>query len=136
MRALRLPTQMNRPRCAEAGCVWRSCAAWLLVLLVVVLAISNARASSEKGPEPPVGEHIVSVGDVHGDFDSFCLILKRSRLVDSQNHWIGGTAKLVQTGDLIVGRRGGKRWICLWHWSKRPRKQADRSCPCWGITKL
>jgi hypothetical protein len=133
MRALRLPTQMNRPRCAEADCVWRSCAAWLLPLLVVVLAISNARASSEKGPEPPVGELIVSVGDVHGDFDSFCLILKRSRLVDSQNHWIGGTAKFVQTGDLIDrGPKGREAMDLLMALEQEASKAGGQVVPLLG----
>jgi hypothetical protein len=84
MRALRLPTQMKRLLRAEADCEWRSCTALFLVLLVTVLAISNARASSEKGPQ-----RVVAVGDVHGDFDSFCLILKRSGLVDSPPRIIG-----------------------------------------------
>jgi hypothetical protein len=87
---------MNRPLRAEARRVSRSCAGFFLVLLVAVFAISNVTASPEKSPE-----RLVAVGDVHGDFDNFCLILKRSGLVDSRNHWIGGTATLVQTGDVI-----------------------------------
>lgn len=68
----------------------------LLLLLAVALLHSNAAASSDKAPE-----RLVAVGDVHGDFDEFCLILKRAGLVDGQNHWIGGNTTLVQTGDLV-----------------------------------
>ena len=46
-------------------------------------------------------DRIVAVGDVHGDFTDLCLILRRTQLVDEQNHWVGGSATLVQTGDLI-----------------------------------
>jgi hypothetical protein len=43
----------------------------------------------------------VAIGDVHGDFDDFVAILQRSGLIDKQNHWTGGKAVFVQTGDLI-----------------------------------
>src|SRR5581483_4458927 len=46
-------------------------------------------------------DRVVAVGDVHGDFENLCLILRRARLIDEQNHWSGGKATLVQTGDLI-----------------------------------
>lgn len=44
---------------------------------------------------------VVAIGDVHGAFDDFVLILRRSGLIDKQNHWAGGKATFVQTGDLI-----------------------------------
>jgi hypothetical protein len=44
---------------------------------------------------------LIAIGDVHGDFDDFCLLLKRVGLVDAQHHWTGGNTTLVQTGDLI-----------------------------------
>lgn len=44
---------------------------------------------------------VVAIGDVHGAFDDFVLILQRSGLIDKQNHWAGGKATFVQTGDLI-----------------------------------
>lgn len=68
----------------------------LLLLLAVALLHSNAAASSDKAPE-----RLVAVADVHGDYADFCLILKRAGLVNEQNHWIGGSATLVQIGDLV-----------------------------------
>jgi hypothetical protein len=44
---------------------------------------------------------LIAIGDVHGDFDDFCFLLKRVGLVDAQHHWTGGNTTLVQTGDLI-----------------------------------
>ena len=68
----------------------------LMLLLAVVFLHSSATVSSERMPE-----RLVAVGDVHGAFDDFCLILKRAGLVDEQNHWTGGSATLVQLGDLV-----------------------------------
>lgn len=79
----------------------------LLFLLGVGLPPSTA-ASSDKAPE-----RLVAVGDVHGDFDDFALILKRIGLVDDQNHWAGGNATLVQTGDLLDRGPKGREAIDL-----------------------
>jgi hypothetical protein len=68
----------------------------LLMLLAGALLLSNAALSSEK-----TQEGLVAIGDVHGDFEDLCLILKRAGLVNEQNHWTGGSATLVQLGDLI-----------------------------------
>jgi hypothetical protein len=73
----------------------RVCAGLLLLLLGGSLVSTSAAAAAN------VQDHVVAVGDVHGDFDSLCLILRRTGLADEQNHWIGGNATLVQTGDLI-----------------------------------
>jgi len=45
-------------------------------------------------------ERIVAIGDVHGAIDGFESILRRTGLTDQENRWIGGSATLVQTGDL------------------------------------
>jgi hypothetical protein len=69
---------------------------FLMLLLAVVFLHFNAAAQSIKSPEL-----LIAVGDVHGDFQDFRLILKRAGLVDDQEHWIGGSVILVQTGDLV-----------------------------------
>jgi Calcineurin-like phosphoesterase len=46
-------------------------------------------------------DEVVAIGDVHGAFDDFVAILQRAGLIDKQNHWAGGKAVFVQTGDLI-----------------------------------
>lgn len=70
--------------------------AFLMLLLAVVFLHFNAAAQSIKSPEL-----LIAIGDVHGDFQDFRLILKRAGLVDDQNHWVGGSVILVQTGDLV-----------------------------------
>jgi calcineurin-like phosphoesterase family protein len=106
MRPLRLPKLVNllsgrntKMVCHSAGSFpGRPCTRLILVmlLLAVTLLHSGTTASSERIPE-----RLIAVGDVHGAFDDFCLILRRAGLVNDQNHWIGGKAVLVQPGDLI-----------------------------------
>jgi hypothetical protein len=74
----------------------QACGFLALLLLAVGSLYSNPAKRSEKPPE-----RLIAIGDVHGDFDDFCLLLQRVGLVDAQHHWIGGTTTLVQTGDLI-----------------------------------
>jgi hypothetical protein len=47
------------------------------------------------------GGRLVAVGDVHGSYDGLVEILGRAGLINSEAHWIGGDATLVQTGDLF-----------------------------------
>ncbi|MBI2833665.1 MAG: metallophosphoesterase [Acidobacteria bacterium] len=44
---------------------------------------------------------VVAVGDVHGDTDALAGILERAGLIDGNRTWTGGTATLVQTGDVM-----------------------------------
>jgi hypothetical protein len=127
MPASRFPTKINLMLRTEACkmvirqagiLLCRACAALVLFLLGVGLLSSNAVASSDKATE-----RLVAVGDVHGDFDDFCLILKRTGLLDDQNHWIGGSATLVQTGDLVDRGPKGREALDL---LMRIEKEASR----------
>lgn len=75
--------------------VLRACAIPFLLTLLAAFVV-NPLAASDKVPQ-----RLIAIGDVHGDFDNFCLILRRAGLADDQNHWTGGSAIFVQTGDLI-----------------------------------
>ena len=44
---------------------------------------------------------IVAVGDVHGDFEQFVLVLESAGLIDGNGNWVGGKTHLVQTGDIV-----------------------------------
>jgi len=60
-------------------------------------------------PPPPASqqcvwtgvEKIVTIGDLHGDYDHFIRVLKGTKIVDSDLHWTGGKAHLVQMGDVM-----------------------------------
>jgi calcineurin-like phosphoesterase family protein len=74
----------------------------LPVALSVVCLISALAAwpsSSRLAPDssPP----LIAIADVHNAFDDFVSILRRTGLIDAQNHWSGGKSTFVQTGDLL-----------------------------------
>lgn len=56
---------------------------------------------------------LIAIGDVHGNFEGWARLLRITGLVDSYQHWSGGTATLVMTGD-VVGRGGYPKRIYLW----------------------
>jgi len=52
---------------------------------------------------------IVAVGDLHGDYDDFLKILLGTGIVTEDLAWAGGTAHLVQTGDILDRGTGAKK---------------------------
>ena len=71
----------------------------VFTLLFLVL-IGLAWAEPAKTPADQ-RESVVAIGDVHGDFDDFVIILQRAGLIDAQHHWAGGQTTFVQVGDLL-----------------------------------
>jgi hypothetical protein len=62
-----------------------------------------ARSTLSAAPRCEVtgASRVVAIGDVHGAADRFVEILKATNLVDDKAHWSGGTAHLVQLGDVV-----------------------------------
>lgn len=52
------------------------------------------------------GRRLVAIADLHGDLHAGVRVLKLAGLVDDRQHWAGGDAVLVQTGDIVD--RGGE----------------------------
>jgi hypothetical protein len=77
-------------------------AAWTALAVALLLAPAAA------GPPP---SRVVAVGDVHGAYEEFTAILQTVGLIDGRRAWTGGTATLVQTGDVVD--RGPKQRECL-----------------------
>jgi hypothetical protein len=48
----------------------------------------------------PAKSPIIAVGDIHGDWEAWTDILRKAGLIDARTRWIGGSAILVQTGDI------------------------------------
>jgi hypothetical protein len=46
-------------------------------------------------------EKIVTVGDLHGDYENFVKILLGTGLVDEKLQWAGRDTHFVQTGDIM-----------------------------------
>jgi hypothetical protein len=49
----------------------------------------------------PSYERVIALGDIHGDFNAFILVLKKAHLIDNDYHWIGGKTHVVQVGDIL-----------------------------------
>ena len=65
-----------------------------------ILASPGGGAGIPASPgEAAQAQRIVAIGDIHGDFDNFALMLRETGLVDGDLAWAGGDAILVQTGD-------------------------------------
>jgi len=76
---------------------------------------------------------IVAIGDVHGDFDAFCAILRRVGLIDAQHQWTGSKSTLVQTGDLIDrGAKGREAMDFLISLEKMASNAGGRVIPLLG----
>lgn len=45
--------------------------------------------------------HVVVIGDVHGQYDAFVLLLRHAGLIDGDLNWCGGRNRLVQMGDIF-----------------------------------
>jgi hypothetical protein len=70
-----------------------------LCLFLAIAALSAPPWAVE--PQAPSGPRIVAVGDVHGAGPNLAQILQAAGLIDAKHKWIGGTARLVQTGDIL-----------------------------------
>jgi hypothetical protein len=74
------------------------------VFLAAVAAVTRLPAAA--APAPPSCEitsasRIVAIGDVHGAFEQFERILQAAGLIDDRERWSGGSAHLVQLGDVV-----------------------------------
>lgn len=69
-----------------------------LAMLALALALPSAGGPAA-APAAPAAERIVAVGDIHGALDGLVEILRAAGLIDANRRWIGGRARLVQTGD-------------------------------------
>jgi len=86
-------------RSIAAASVGRCKTAYVSCILMVglLLLAGWTAASAPSGSQ----ELVVAIGDVHGDFDDFVVLLQHIGLIDKRNHWIGGKIILVQVGDLL-----------------------------------
>jgi hypothetical protein len=63
---------------------------------------SRAQSSSAERPcDITTTERVVAIGDVHGAYDRFVAMLRGAELIDGRQRWVGGAARLVQTGDVL-----------------------------------
>lgn len=68
--------------------------AWILALCLTPAIAAASTTVADTG-------RVIAIGDIHGAFDALVEILREVELIDEQKQWIGGSATLVQTGDLV-----------------------------------
>jgi hypothetical protein len=56
---------------------------------------------------------VVAIGDIHGEYEGLVSILRETGLIDEQNQWTGGSAILVQTGDMVDRGPGVRKVLDL-----------------------
>lgn len=67
----------------------------------------GANAGSEVATVPtlptrfPAPPRLVAIGDVHGDLAATRRALRLAGAIDAEDHWVGGTLVVVQTGDQL-----------------------------------
>ena len=71
------------------------------VFLLFTVGCATIPSGNTTGHAKYYHDRVVAVGDVHGSYEGLVSILREASLVDRENRWIGGTALLVQTGDLL-----------------------------------
>ena len=73
-----------------------------LPLAVWCWALAISIAVALRGQDSWMGvEHIVAVGDIHGDYGQLVRVLRSAGIIDRQGNWIAGKTHLVQLGDVV-----------------------------------
>lgn len=76
-----------------------------VMLAVLLSAPADPLRAQSTAAEPPCDitttERVVAIGDVHGAYDRFVAMLRGAGLIDARQRWVGGRARLVQTGDVL-----------------------------------
>lgn len=67
---------------------------------------------------------IVAVGDIHGDYANALKVLQLAGVTNGAGNWTGGSATLVQTGDVIDR---GPDTIKLYRWFIQLRREAEQA---------
>ncbi|KAL5574752.1 hypothetical protein UlMin_016451 [Ulmus minor] len=75
----------------------------------------------------PAPDRLIAIGDVHGDFEKTQQSFRMAGLVDGSDRWIGGSAMVVQIGDVLD--RGGQELKILYFLEKLKREAAK----CGGL---
>lgn len=70
----------------------------------------------------PSPDRLIAVGDLHGDLEKSKEALRLANLIDGSDRWIGGSATVVQIGDVLD--RGGDELKILYFLEKLKREAA------------
>ena len=89
------------------------------------------------GATAPAQTRVVTVGDVHGAFPEFVAILQRTGLTDASRNWTGGSAVLVQTGDVPDRGPATRQSLdLLMELERQAEKQSGKVLPLLGNNEV
>jgi len=80
------------------------------LLLIISLSLYSVESRSTNSSHSQTGHNefrfetdspVYVIGDIHGAYTAVVKTLKNSKLIDSNNQWIGGSAHFVSVGDLM-----------------------------------
>ncbi|PRQ40418.1 putative protein-tyrosine-phosphatase [Rosa chinensis] len=95
----------------------------------IPLAQNYTDATTTPPPPPPLQtfyppqDRLIAIGDVHGDLDKTKQSLRLANLIDQSDKWVGGSATVVQVGDVLD--RGGDE-IRILYFLEKLRREAAR----------
>lgn len=72
----------------------------------------------------PSPDRLIAVGDLHGDLNKSKQALRLAGLIDSYDHWAGGSTTVVQVGDVLD--RGGDE-IKILYFLEKLKREAEKS---------
>ena len=81
----------------------------IVASILVGLALTAGRAQETK----PAAPAVTAIGDVHGDFETLRMLLRKTGLTDARDRWAGGKRHWVQTGDFLDRGAGSRRVMDL-----------------------
>ncbi|KAJ4723731.1 Shewanella-like protein phosphatase 2 [Melia azedarach] len=61
----------------------------------------TSQDASETATRYPAPDHLVAIGDLHGDLEKSKDALKLAGLIDNSDRWTGGSTTVVQVGDVL-----------------------------------
>lgn len=81
------------------------------------------RSSPHLATTYPAPDRLIAVGDVHGDLQKLKEALRLAALINASDRWTGGTATVVQIGDVLD--RGGEELKILYFLEKLKREAEE-----------
>jgi hypothetical protein len=58
----------------------------------------------------PAVNRIITIGDLHGDFEALIICLQKANVINDKYEWTGGNTWVVQLGDIVDGRNRIGNW--------------------------
>lgn len=82
-----------------------------ITFFALILHVGGTNLSNTSLPK----RRVVSVGDLHGDYESTVVILRALGVMGPDDHWKGGNTVLVQTGDIVDRGADSRKIYSLLH---------------------